>query len=65
MNGYLETDDEERDTSVTTVVTSDKKDLVKELAAVESDSRLLTDLVNELKSSFEYVSNRSSCLSVR
>nr|CAH7748780.1 unnamed protein product [Callosobruchus chinensis] len=43
--------DEESDTSTTTVVTSGDEDVVKELATVKCDVRLLTELVNELRSS--------------
>nr|CAI5823669.1 unnamed protein product [Callosobruchus analis] len=55
--------DEESDTSVTTIVTSGEEDLVKELATVKSDVRLLTDLVNELKSSNNILLNKIEELS--
>nr|CAH7756698.1 unnamed protein product [Callosobruchus chinensis] len=65
--------DEESDTSTTTVVTSGDEDVAKELATVKCDVRLLTELVNELRSSNKLLldkidqltSNRSSDVHTR
>ncbi|CAH1984546.1 unnamed protein product [Acanthoscelides obtectus] len=50
--------DEDSDTLTTTVISYSDGDVIKELAKVKSDVRLLTDLVNELKSTDKILLNK-------